>query len=203
MSENLGLGKLITTDQNRDAIHIAVVPVHAGQHLRPGDPVGMMNGLAFDSKDLSNGCGVVDPFLPSGMIVKPRERFWLYLKPGSITSLRHEWTHPDFPVDPVVPVGRPHIPDFPISSEEADQQRARIWIESYSGGLGIRYQEMMDTADEFYQNSKNGRHGGDYICHGGDLEGIQVSKEFWENYGILRGIEIEQEHCHSFFTCSC
>lgn len=99
MSESLGLGKLITTEQHRDAIHIAVAPVTAAAHLQPGQHVGLdAKGEACALK--VQPIGIVDPFL-QGAVAKG-QRFWLFLYPGSITSLRHEWTHPAFAVlDPI------------------------------------------------------------------------------------------------------
>ena len=94
MSDTLGkLGRVITGTAERDAIHIAVAPVIAGERLSPGFHVCMIGDEAFAAgRDL---VGIVDPFLL--VDVEPGQRFWLYLYPGSITSLRHEWTHPAFP----------------------------------------------------------------------------------------------------------
>lgn len=86
------LGKLVPEGMQRDAVHIAVVPVVADSVLKPGERVAIVDGMATPSWD---GIGVVDPFLRD--FVKNGERFWLFLNPGSITSLRHEWTHPAFP----------------------------------------------------------------------------------------------------------
>lgn len=78
MSE-LGIGKLVTTEQGRDAIHVAILPMLAVSELRPG-------------QHLANG--IVDPFLKAP--VRPGERYWLFLYPSTVTSLRHVWTHPAF-----------------------------------------------------------------------------------------------------------
>lgn len=93
MSEALGLGKIITTSQHRDSVHIAVCPVVAAETLFPGQHVGLTGGDHATGKGPS--VGIVDPFLTTR--VKPGERFWLYLYPGSVTSLRHVWEHPAFP----------------------------------------------------------------------------------------------------------
>jgi hypothetical protein len=93
--DNLKLGEIITTPQQRDAIHVAVVPVTAGETLMPGDRVKFGFGdpdIAIRS--LSKGIGIVDPFL--SVAVKAGERFWLFLYPGTVTSIRHDWTHPAF-----------------------------------------------------------------------------------------------------------
>ena len=98
MSEALGLGQIITTEQHRDAVHVAVAPVMAGVDLEPGQHVGLFaDGTAKPTKP---HIGIVDPFLAER--VAAGQRFWLWLYPGSITSLRHDWTHPAFVTNPAL-----------------------------------------------------------------------------------------------------
>jgi hypothetical protein len=94
------IGKIITTPMNRDAVHFAVAPAIADTMLRPGQKVRIADfngaGEPIVTTDFSPGewDGIVDPFLT--IPVMARQRFFLFLQPGSITSLRHEWTHPRF-----------------------------------------------------------------------------------------------------------
>lgn len=92
------LGQLISDgDRRRDAIHIAIAPVTAAVRLAPGDHVGFFregNLDLFAHCDRSRTIGIVDPFLTAD--VEPGQRFWLFLYPGTVTGLRHVWTHPAF-----------------------------------------------------------------------------------------------------------
>lgn len=91
------LGTLITAKEMRDAIHLAVEPVVAGQKLLPGEDVGIVYGKAYIVADHLE-LGIVDPFLKGP--VYEGQRFWLIVYPRTISTLRHVWTHPSFK-DPV------------------------------------------------------------------------------------------------------
>lgn len=93
--EQAKLGQLIDETAQRDAIHIAIAPVVAGMDLEPGQRVGFFKG-----NEIVTGVsgvpsvGIIDPFLKE--TVKAGQRCWLFLFPNTVTSLRHEWTHPLF-----------------------------------------------------------------------------------------------------------
>ena len=62
MSNDLGLGRLIGKEDKaeRDAIHIAVVPVFADVSLRAGEHVGLVDGtLDTGRKNASERSGIV------------------------------------------------------------------------------------------------------------------------------------------------
>lgn len=183
--ENLKLGEIITTEQNRDAIHIAVVPVVAAQRLRPGERVWMDDGKA--ALGAINSIGVVDPFLPITTTVEPGQKFWLYLNPGSITSLRHEWTHPAFEAVAIVPKG--------MGSDER-------WLRDYADGLGLHYNRLMEGAEDWIRSKERGSWG-EYLVDGGTLEGECTSPEFWERYERFKGLSLSDEVKENFFSCSC
>jgi hypothetical protein len=96
MNEGPQLGRLIEDgERRRDAIHIAIAPVTAADRLTPAQHVGLVHA---GNVELVGPCdhniGIVDPFLAED--VEPGQRFWLFLYPGTITGLRHVWTHPAF-----------------------------------------------------------------------------------------------------------
>jgi hypothetical protein len=97
------LGTILTRDEGRDAVHVAVVccQMQSGTPaLVGGDKVYLVSPdtnpptirMAYKSERVF---GILDPFLEQ--FVRSGELFWVFLTPRTITSLKHSWTHPAFP----------------------------------------------------------------------------------------------------------
>lgn len=177
----LGLGQIITTPQTRDAIHVAVAPMVAAIDLYPG----MHVGLNADGKAgvVEKPIGIVDPFLTSKVL--KGDSFWLYLYPGSVTSLRHHWEHPAFN-------------DVQITAEDALKAAARKWMENwvdrhkhegYSSGTPL----TLEMALEFGETMSVG----EYECAADTIDAT-----WWRNWEILTGKSSEGKQ-GEYFSCSC
>lgn len=94
------LGMIHYKPEHRDAIHLAVEPVTAGEDLDRGDWIVIKDGVTFRSSQ-AEAHGIVDPFIPTLVgkhyDVKKGEKFWFVMKPRMVRSLRHVWEHPAFP----------------------------------------------------------------------------------------------------------
>jgi hypothetical protein len=93
------LGKTLghNSEVKRDAIHLATEVVHSAEVLQPGQRVRLTYRQGTTVRALKEGedwQGIVDPFLDGP--TKPYDKFIMILKPGTITTLRHVWEHPDF-----------------------------------------------------------------------------------------------------------
>lgn len=190
MNETLGLGKIITTEQHRDAVHIAVAPVIAGSEgLFPGRHIGILEGDVVGV--IENSIGIVDPFLPYSP--QKGQKFWMYLYPGSITSLRHEWTHPALPTIQQVITG-----DCNYAGEtKVDEKQAAIdWMKNAAIQLGVNYEELISDWCDLVT--------GDYINNGETIRDrwYELADEFWKYHKVITGKETP-ENDRGGFTCSC
>ncbi len=172
---DIGIGRLIKEPQARDAIHVAVAPVTAMERLAPGQPVSFAgDGHTSVCAAIGASVGIVDPFLTAPVFAG--ERFWLFLWPGSITSLRHDWTHPAFEPKPL----------------DASEQ----WIRDFASSIPLDYAIVMEGARDYLAT-------GEYLCFGGLLIGESVPDEFWPHYARVTGQKVPEDARGSFFTCSC
>lgn len=180
-------GRLVPADfpDERDAIHIATAAVFATEDLNPGDHVGF---VTKDNDKMGRSelapVGIVDPFLPKP--VKKGERFWVFLYPGTIQSLRHNWSHPSFDV-------RQQL--IRAIEETPAKKRMKAFAASLSGG-GATFEELIDRATAYVN-------GGEYWSEGDRFEGQCLYGEFWDDFEELTGLKVPEGGRYSFFSCSC
>jgi len=182
------LGSIISPEEKRDAIHLAVFPVCAGETLRPGQHVTIDedDGLAYKAR-VNAGLGIVDPFLDD--LVNVDERFWLVVYPRQISSLRHVWEHPSFPHS-----GETELPLL-IGPDKAGSER---WLREFAGQQDIDFHRLMADCE-----TAVGDHGwsDEYVTiHGEDASG-NIPGLFWDHYEIYTGTKVTKRP--QWFSCSC
>lgn len=184
MTNEPKLGQLVGAHEeaHRDAVHIAVVPVVAKNRLLPGAHVCVDAGVAFLGK---NPLGVVDPYLRRP--VEAGERFYLFLYPRTVTSLRHVWTHPAF------------------LSEEAEATVNMLsasdsvtWLKEVASRFQIDYEELVHRAAT-----------GGGVTFGTEsyrdmFDDAKEEGAFWHHLEIVTGQHYSDAHrSNTFFSCSC
>jgi hypothetical protein len=177
------IGKLAPPNAERDAIHIAVLPVTAEDDwLAPGACVKLVPGTTDhvrEAKNYAAALGVVDPFLSRS--VRKGQRFFVFLTPNTVTGMRHHWT-------------------LPAIDEPQQLGDAEKWLRDFADRYGMNYDEMLSTANE----------GDDYITAvGQDLHGkheLEAGEyeEFWRYVEQVTGRKFDDEHRESVgWTCTC
>lgn len=178
MSSNVKLGQLLIGGEKRDAVHIAIAPVIAGERLEPGQRVGLLRGSIDTVHVCDMPVGIIDPYLAQP--VQPDERCWLFLFPDTITGLRHKWTHPAF------------------DSNLAD---SIAWLKNYAYQLS----PYEASAEEAYDRLVDGITLEQTVyAHGSDLHGLEEldrPEEFFGHLAIVLGRPIDRNSLT--YTCSC
>lgn len=175
------LGHQFWTEHKRDAIHIALLPVEAGETLKPGEHVGLIGPNKAGKSETP--IGIIDPFLLGD--VRKGSKCWLLLYQNTITALRHEWTHP--------------LVDESVSTAEA-----QAWIAEFARELDQTYTRLMAAANlwvETQDDSGWGEHTFDNSETYKNVEGVKWPI-FWKHYETLTGRRPKDSN-DQFFTCSC
>lgn len=202
------LGTIIDETQKRDAIHLAVIPVQAGEILYQGQDIGIAeDGKAY----LNNGIdfkqiGIVDPFLKDPLGIQVGQWFWLIIYPRKITSLRHVWSHPDVPDSEEVSSIKAPSRDKEASKqfirnyisencgEDPDEKPFEYYTEYGSSSQSTVYDMVVNTA---------ARHTGkEALSFGFTIYGV-LTDEFWEHIGILTGRYIPAADRADGVQCAC
>lgn len=203
------LGMIHTEQQARDAIHLGVEPVIAGEKIKPGEHIGLRDGKAYTSlpgfegnERVVKAIGIADPFLTN--TIYKGQKFWLIVYPRQITSLRHVWEHPDFPASGETGGGQ-----LLMTKEEREIKEHKAWllleepvamakqvVMDIAAKLGVSYDELMDHAAIRASSSYH------YWSDGGRFEGESIDPDrFWPAYNTIKNTN-EPNH-GNFLSCSC
>ena len=159
-----------------DAVHVAVKSMECKvDELVPGTHVNK------DGYPRGKTIGIVDPFLQ--VPVKLGENFYLCLYPGSITALKHYWTHPAF------------------QPEESARDSSLTWMEKFATEvLGCECSEFLGKLDAV----ADGPHDGHVSTHGDHNDDLREAwPEICFHYGNISGRRKINPSDYVSFTCSC
>jgi hypothetical protein len=185
LSHELKLGQLLGPEAGRDAVHVAIAPVVAAEVLQPGQRIEFAEDGDYEkvkgSRQHYEGLGIVDPFLRNP--VQVGQRFYIWLTPNTIKSLRHVWVHPAFPLEKP-----PHVPE----SEE--------WLRAYA----VEHNPYDNDPEVAYQRLIRGLREHELYFHGNDLHGfyeLPDPEELRRHAEAVLGFRIDWQDY--MFTCSC
>jgi hypothetical protein len=186
------LGMRIGPEQKRDAIHLAVEPVIAGEWLNPAAHITIRDGKAYNT-EIGKGLGIVDPFLTTP--VATGERFWFVMYPRMVHSLRHVWTHPAFPDEVITQKGPP-------TKEESE-----AWLRNFIANADCPSYEIVmaaavgDPLPDMEYYGKAYRNDGEYLYFAGRDAHGEIPPEFWDHVENVTGKKIVNRP--EWFSCSC
>lgn len=184
------LGNLITGEAERDAIHVAVVPLVAGETLRVGEKFRLAHGSTevamrgdYEVDGNNPPIGIVDPFL-DGYHVTEGQRFWGMLFQNTVTGMRHHWQNPSFE-------------NISLSTNIHEQ-----WIREFCDRWNFSFDELIENAG----SNEEWRY---VTAMGSDLHSASELGEgeealFWHHFqGYTGKIFDEDARAGLGWSCSC
>jgi len=172
------IGSLVLHAGVRDAIHVPIISVTAAETLSRGESVSI--NAAMEAAPCIGGIGVVDPYLSAQQVAKG-EKVWILIRPGSISTLTHQWTHR------LLPEAEAQIPDTELAGD-----RLREFAERE---LGWTLEKMLEKIEDV-------RNGGDPAVDWG-FEGVSVYETFWDDFVKYTGKPDPNEEAQHFFFFHC
>jgi hypothetical protein len=154
--------------------------------------------------------GIVDPFVTAP--IQPGQWFWLVVFPRQIKSLRHVWTHPDFPESPdLVAIDQKNeLEDLKAQQEFEDVKKvseSEAWLRHFLHDVAdLPYDEVIaavlgEPLDDEDGEGLSVRNDGEYLTIYGLDAGGSIPEEFWDHLEIVTGKKITRRA--QYFSCSC
>lgn len=174
MGNIINLGKLVDSWQQREAVHIAVVPVllREGGH-KPGDRIGVKEDWVGRYYATEGTVGIIDPFLPPDTRLWEDDVVWMLVMPNTVTGMRHMWEHPAMMA----------------------KEPSYCWMSEFAKRCGRTFEEMMQAATKFLVEGS--------LLYGGNELLVDFPSDFWSHYQILTGQVVTEENPGPFFKCAC
>jgi hypothetical protein len=161
------LGKLQDKAGVKDAVHVAIVSVRAGQLIKPGSRCSLNE---FNEAVVNNkGYGIADPWLNSN--IKTGDIFLLILGQNEIPNVRHVWEHPTVKFDP-----------------PTRETKLNGYMVNMANELGVSYKELMDAAELLVEKGRETKYSGSKTKE--DIEGFEWY-EFWSEWSSETGHKFE------------
>lgn len=179
----LPVGQLIGSNAKRDAIHIAIAPVIATEELSAGEPIWFVPGSTEKVESaMGEPLGIVDPWLKRRVL--PGQRFYMWMTPNTITSLRHHWTHPAF--------GEQDL------NQDCSHAEATKIVTELANRIGIEYDVFISAALDYVKT-------GNYHSMGSNENYKDLTTydwvEFWTCFRQITGMDHKDDY--GFFCCAC
>lgn len=171
------IGKIITHDARKDAIHVAIAPCKSHGILKPGEHIGIHDGISTPKDPV----GIVDPFLDKP--VTRGQTFWIFLYPKTASNLRHEWDHPAFQDD------ASNVQKIIAKLTGDEFAVSRQWLEDFARKAEIPYKNMIALAGDYCIGDDNGP------VELGNKKVELGDQEFWKHYKNLAGVEPNDKQC--------
>lgn len=191
------LGKPIEGHEERDAIHIAIIPAKVLGELSPGQSVRLVDRDKGDKfytvcrTEKKKECiGIIDPFL--NRYVEEGETVWVFLLPNTVTDMRHHWEHPAFE-------------DF-VDELDSDAEKTFRYLKygdsiefmrKFATKVDMSYQELLDALTDYVND-------GTENIHIGVDTPYEDTEKMWDSFEKITGIKVSGGIKHQTpFSCSC
>ena len=167
------------------------MPAVAEGTLYPAQRVSiyMRNGKCLALASGDEGFGICDPFRTGA--IPPGAMLWVMLDPGTITDMRHHWSHPDIPDD-----------ESAVTRERIENEAgvAEAWMRGFAKDIGLSYDQAIGAGDSYVNDTG----WGGYTFKGRDTpsECTEELIEYWESWSAIRGRPIPKD-AEAPFSCSC